>query len=196
MGAATETGTPPATGTTPPPATGAGASTSTTPPPEKDPKNEDPEGLGEAGLRALRAERNRADAAERARLAAEAERDELRKKNQTAEEKAIDDAKKAGRDEATLEANRRITRSEIKAAAGGKLQDPEDAAAMLGDLDRFIVKGEVDSKAITSAIDELVKAKPYLAAAGKARPLPGGGATQSSGTSFNDTLRRKIRGGN
>ena len=194
MGAATETGTPPATGTTPPPATGAGAST--TPPPEKDPKNEDPEGLGEAGLRALRAERNRADAAERARLAAEAERDELRKKNQTAEEKAIDDAKKAGRDEATLEANRRITRSEIKAAAGGKLQDPEDAAAMLGDLDRFIVKGEVDSKAITSAIDELVKAKPYLAAAGKARPLPGGGATQSSGTSFNDTLRRKIRGGN
>ena len=67
---------------------------------------------------------------------------------------------------------------------------------MLGDLDRFIVKGEVDSKAITSAIDELVKAKPYLAAAGKARPLPGGGATQSSGTSFNDTIRRKIRGGN
>jgi len=194
MGAATETGTPPATGTTPPPATGAGAST--TPPPEKDPKNEDPEGLGEAGLRALRAERNRADAAERARLAAEAERDELRKKNQTAEEKAIDDAKKAGRDEATLEANRRIARSEIRAAAGGKLQDPEDAATLLGDLDRFIVKGEVDSKAITSAIDELVKAKPYLAAAGKARPLPGGGATQSSGTSFNDTLRRKIRGSN
>ena len=192
MGAATETTTEPGTGTTstPPPATGAGAAT------KPDPKNEDPEGLGEAGLKALRAERNRADAAERARLAAEAERDELRKKNQTAEEKAIDDAKKAGRDEATLEANRRITRSEIKAAAGGKLQDPEDAAAMLGDLDRFIVKGEVDSKAITSAIDELVKAKPYLAAAGKARPLPGGGATQSSGTSFNDTIRRKIRGGN
>ena len=189
--AATDTGTPPPTTGTPPPATGA-----TPPPPAKDPKNEDPEGLGEAGLKALRAERNRADAAERARLAAEAERDELRAKNQTAEEKAIADAKKEGHAEATLDANRRITRSEIRAAAGGKLQDPEDAAAMLGDLDRFIVKGEVDSKAITSAIDELVKAKPYLAAAGKARPLPGGGATQSSGTSFNDTLRRKIRGGN
>ena len=191
MGAATETTTEPGTGTTttPPPATGAGAG-------KPDPKNEDPEGLGEAGLKALRAERARADAAERARLAAEAERDELRTKNQTAEEKAIDAAKKAGREEATLEANRRIARSEIKAAAGGKLQDPEDAASFLGDLDRFIVKGEVDSKAITSAIDELVKAKPYLAAAGKGRPLPGGGATQSSGTSFNDTLRRKIRGGN
>lgn len=192
MGAGTETATPPATGTTPPPATGAA-----TPPPAKDPpKNEDPEGLGEAGLRALRAERARADEAERKRLAAEAERDELRTKNQTAEEKAIEAAKKSGRDEATLEANRRIARSEIKAAAGGKLQDAEDAASFLGDLDRFIVKGEVDSKAITSAIDELVKAKPYLAAAGKARPLPGGGATQSSGTSFNDTIRRKIRGGN
>lgn len=194
MGAATETTTEPGTGTTttttPPPATGAGAAT------KPDPKNEDPEGLGEAGLKALRAERNRADAAERARLAAEAERDELRTKNQTAEEKAIEAAKKAGRDEATLEANRRIARSEIKAAAGGKLQDAEDAASFLGDIDRFIVKGEVDSKAITSAIDELVKAKPYLAAAGKARPLPGGGATQSSGSSFNDTIRRKIRGGN
>ena len=169
--------TPPAGGATPPPAT-------------------DPEGLGEAGLKALRTERQRAETAERARAEAEAERDRLKAAHQTAEEKAIEKAKKDGRDEANLEANRRITRSEIRAAAGGKLQDPEDAAAMLGDLDRFIVKGEVDSKAITSAIDELVKAKPYLAAAGKARPLPGGGATQSSGTSFNDTIRRKIRGGN
>lgn len=191
MGAATETTTDTGTGTTTtPPATGAGAA-----PPKTETKNEDPEGLGEAGLKALRAERARADEAERKRLAAEAERDELRSKNQTAEEKAIEAAKKAGREEATLEANRRIARSEIRAAAGGKLQDAEDAASFLGDLDRFIVKGEVDSKAITSAIDELVKAKPYLAAAGKGRPLPGGGATQSSGTSFNDTIRRKIRGG-
>jgi hypothetical protein len=191
MGAATETTTDTGTGTTTtPPATGAGAA-----PPKTETKNEDPEGLGEAGLKALRAERARADEAERKRIAAETERDELRSKNQTAEEKAIEAAKKAGREEATLEANRRIARSEIKAAAGGKLQDAEDAASFLGDLDRFIVKGEVDSKAITSAIDELVKAKPYLAAAGKGRPLPGGGATQSSGTSFNDTLRRKIRGG-
>lgn len=188
--AAGDTGTAPKS-STPPPATGEGAAT-----PPATTESKDPEGLGEAGLRALRAERSRAETAERARLAAEAERDQLRAQHQTAEEKAIETAKKAGRDEANLEANRRITRSEIKAAAGSKLQDPEDAAAMLGDLDRFIVKGEVDSKAITSAIDELVKAKPYLAAAGKARPLPGGGATQSSGTSFNDTIRRKIRGGN
>lgn len=192
-GTTTTTETPPPAGggggAAPPPAGGGGGGA-----PPATPPNPDPEGLGEAGLKALRAERARADEAERKRLAAETERDELRTKNQTAEEKAIEKAKKEGRDEATLEANRRIARSEIRAAAGGKLQDAEDAASFLGDLDRFIVKGEVDSKAITSAIDELVKAKPYLAAAGsKPRPLPGGGATQSSGSSFNDELRRKIR---
>lgn len=156
----------------------------------------DDDDLGPGGYKALQAERAAREKAERERDAAAAERDDLKSKHQSAEEKAIEDAKKAGRDEATLEANRRITRSEVKGAASGKLADPEDAAAMLGDLDRFIVKGEVDSKAISSAIDDLVKAKPYLAAAGtRARGLPGGGAKPSTGTSFNDDLRRKIRGG-
>jgi len=63
---------------------------------------------------------------------------------------------------------------------------------LLGDLDRFIVKGEVDTKAISSAIDDLVKAKPYLAPAGKARPLPGGAATATPGSGFNEELRRRI----
>lgn len=161
-----------------------------------DPKPDDPEGLGEAGMKALRAERARADKAERERDAAATERDDLKKKTQTVEEKALDEAKKSGRDEATQEANRRIVKSEIRAAAGAKVSDPEDAAALLGDLDRFIVKGEVDTKAISSAIDDLVKAKPYLAPSGKARPLPGGAATANSGTSFNDEIRRRIhRGG-
>ena len=144
----------------------------------------------------MQAERARADKAEAdARTAAE-ERDALRAKHATDEEKAIDKAKKEGRDEATLEANRRIAKSEANAAAGDKFADRADAVTMLGDLDRFIVKGEVDTKGIEAAIADLLKAKPYLAAAGRARPLPGGGATQTSGTSFNDTLRRKIRGGN
>lgn len=163
------------------------------PPAPPAPKNEEPEGLGEAGLKALRAERARADKAERERDAAATERDELKTKTQTAQERELDAAKKSGRDEATLEANRRIVRSEVKAAAGTKLADPEDAAALLGDLDRFIVKGEVDSRAVSSAIDELVKAKPYLGNRGTARPLPGGGATHTAGSSFNDTIRRQIR---
>jgi len=125
----------------------------------------------------------------------ETELEELRKKTMTDAEKAVADAKKEGREEATLEANRRIVASEVKAAAGGKVADPSDATALLGDLDRFIVKGEVDTKAIAAAIDELVKSKPYLAAGATKKPaaLPGGGKEQAaSGSSFNDELRRRI----
>jgi len=154
-----------------------------------------PADLGEAGRRAIRAEREARAKAERERDAAAAERDRLKEQTQTAEEKAITAAKKEGAQEATLAANRRIVKSEIRAASAGKVADPEDVAALLGDLDRFVVKDEVDSKAITEAISELVKAKPYLAAPGKAKPLPGGGATQSSGVSMNDDIRRRLRRG-
>lgn len=150
------------------------------------------EQLGPAGVKALREEREARAKAERERDAITAERDKLKAQHQSAEEKALEAAKQSGVEEATLAANRRIVKSEVRAAAAGKVSDPEDAAALLGDLDRFIVKGEVDSKAVSSAIDDLVKAKPYLAAAGKAKPLPGGGATQTTGSSFNDELRKRI----
>lgn len=184
------------TETTPPPATGEGKGAAGGNGTGATTETGDPEGLGEAGLKALRAERTARERAERERDAAARERDELKSRTQSAEEKALDAARKEGEATANLAANRRIVRSEIKAAAGGVLSDPEDAAALLGDLDRFVVKDEVDTKAIKSAIDELVKSKPYLAPAGKARPLPGGGATQTGGSSFNDELRRRIhRGG-
>lgn len=179
------------------PETGAPAKTETTktdPPagtkPETDPLEAE---LGPAGMKALRAERAAREAAERDRDKLTTERDELKAKTQSEAEKAIEAAKKEGREEATLEANRRIAKSEVRAAAGGKVADVDDAVTLLGDLDRFIVKGEVDSKAIATAIETLVKDKPYLAPVGKARPLPGGGATQTSGSTFNDAIRSKIR---
>ncbi len=63
----------------------------------------------------------------------------------------------------------RIVGTEVKAAAGGKLADPNDAVRLL-DLDAFEVddNGEVDSKAINKAIEDLGKEKPYLLA--KQRP--------------------------
>lgn len=191
MATATETGTttPPATGTPPPPATPPAA-----PPPAATSTEDDdfPEGLGDAGKRALRKERERAAAAERERDRLAAERDELKTKTQTDHEREVEKARKEGEAAALLKANQRIVRSEIRAAAS-VLADPDDAVGMLGDLDRFIVKDEVDSKAIKAAIAELVKAKPYLAAAGtRAKPLPGGSATQTSGSSFNDDLRRRM----
>jgi hypothetical protein len=184
MAGETATPTAPAPAATPP-------APAATPPAAPPPANTEPEGLGEAGLKALRAERARAEKAEREAAALTAERDELKSRTQTEAEKAIEAARKEGKAEAELAANRRIAKSEVRAAAAGKVADQDDAVTLLGDLDRFIVKGEVDSKAISAAIDELVKAKPYLAPAGRAKALPGGGATQATGVSLNDDIRRR-----
>ena len=81
--------------------------------------------------------------------------------------------------------NRRILRSEIKAAAKGVLADPSDAYQFLN-LDQFEVdeNGDVDEDEIADALDELVKKKPYLAAQGGRRfkGSAGGGAGKQSRT--------------
>ena len=61
--------------------------------------------------------------------------------------------------------NKRVVRSEVKAAAKGKLSDPGDAFKFLN-LSDFKVSedGEVDGDAINTAIDDLLKSKPYLGA--------------------------------
>ncbi len=159
--------------------------------------DEKPDTLGDAGKRALAEERSARAAAEKKAKAAEKELADLRKTTMTDQEKAVADAKAEGRGEAFKEANSRVLRSEIRAAAAGKLADPSDAPALLGELDRFLADdGEIDSKAITSAIDALVKAKPYLAPAGsKPGRLPGGGAKPSEGVSMDDWLRGAARKG-
>lgn len=77
--------------------------------------------------------------------------------------------------EVTAKANARIVRAEVKALAGGKFADPADAALYLH-LDDFEVDedGDVDTDAITAALDELLKKKPHLAAQG-GRRFAGGG---------------------
>lgn len=155
------------------------------------------DGLGEAGKKALNDERSARKAAEKAAKDAREELEQLRTAGLSDTEKKIAEAKADGRKTALVEANQRILRSEIRSAAAGKLADPADAAALLGDLDQFLDKdGEPDTKAITSAIDALVKAKPYLASAGSGpKPLPGGGAKPSNGFSINDDIRARARGG-
>jgi hypothetical protein len=162
----------------------------TTPePPKPEPKPED--ALGETGQRALAAERQARSAAEKEAKAAKAELEKIQKANMSEQEKAITEAKAEARKEALGEANSRLVRSEVRAAAAGKLADPSDAPALLGDLDRFVNEaGDVDAKALSSAIDELVKAKPYLAPAnGRPGRLPGGGAKPSDGVSMDDWIR-------
>lgn len=76
-------------------------------------------------------------------------------------------AKREAKDEALSKANERILRSEIKAAAAGKLANPALALRLL-DLSEFDVSddGDVDEASITSAIEALVKENPGLAAQG------------------------------
>jgi hypothetical protein len=100
-----------------------------------------------------------------------AKADELEAANATETEKAIAKATKDATDAVTKverdKANQRIVRAEIKALAGTKLQDPNDAVRLL-DLTSFTVDddGNVDEDAVKAAIDELLKTKPYLAADG------------------------------
>lgn len=71
---------------------------------------------------------------------------------------------------ALAKANERILKAEIRAAAAGKLNDPADALLYI-DLTKFEVgeDGEVDTAAVTAAIEDLAKNKPYLAAQGGRR---------------------------
>lgn len=133
--------------------------------PDEEPEGDepDPDGadeLGDKGKRALasmkgkwRAERDRAKELEQ-RLADKDGVDEAEQVRRKAEQDALS------------KANTRIVRAEVKAAAKGVLADPADAYKFL-DLDQFEVdeNGDLDSDEVAEAIEELIKSKPYLAAA-------------------------------
>lgn len=146
-------------------------------PPQGDPPADPPAGpdddLGDAGKRALAAERKRAKDAEKALKAANDRLAKLEEANQSEADKAIAAAKAEGRTEALAEANGRLLHAEIKAAAAGRLQNPDDAIALL-DLSDFSPGDDgFDQQEITSAIDGLLEARPYLAAGPGATPPPG-----------------------
>lgn len=105
---------------------------------------------------------------EKEKKAALAELEKLRNESLTGQEKAVAEARAEGRAEAMKDANRRLLHAEVRAAAAGVLADPDDAVHLL-DLDQFD-PDEIDRKAITAALDQLVKAKPYLS------PTPGNGS--------------------
>lgn len=125
--------------------------------------------LGDAGKQALdRMKQERAAA----KAEAKAAKDELARiqaelalKDKSAEEQEIEKAKAEARAEATTAANKRILRSELKALATNRLAYPEDAHLYIN-LDDFTVTddGDVDSDALTDAIDALLEKKPNLAA--------------------------------
>ncbi|MEU2149324.1 hypothetical protein ABZ741_34130 [Streptomyces globisporus] len=151
-------------------------------PDEEEPDDEqDPDGaadLGDKGKRALDTMKGKLKAEREKRRTLE---------QQLAEKDGTDQADKARREAETAalsKANARILRAEVKAAAAGKLADPADAYKFL-DLDQFEVDddGNVDSDEVAEAIDDLIKSKPYLAAA-TAKRFQGtgdGGAARKAG---------------
>lgn len=67
--------------------------------------------------------------------------------------------------EANARVSERIVRTEVRAAAKGRISDPNDALAFI-DLSQFEVAddGSVDETDIEDAIKNLLEKKPYLAA--------------------------------
>lgn len=148
----------------------------------------DPEGsdaLGEAGKKALDAMKSkwRTERDKRRELEQRLTENSTPKGDADTDQPAADQIRR----EALQAANARILKSEVKAAAAGKLADPADAFRFL-DMDAFEVNadGEVDADEIADAVQELITQKPYLAAATAKRfqgSGDGGAARKASGPS-------------
>lgn len=82
--------------------------------------------------------------------------------------------------QAIANANQRVLKSDIRAAAASVLENPADATIFL-DLSKFTVSddGETNSEEINNALGALVKERPYLA---KRQPNTGVVSTPPSGT--------------
>lgn len=133
--------------------------------------------LGDAGKKAIKAERDARKAAEKERDAAQAEVKRLQRSNAAVKGTDLD----AIKSEIRAEFQTQLAETAIKAEAKGRLQDPADALLYLkaSDVDTS------DDAAVTKAIDDLLEARPYLAAKGSgdgAKPWGdvGGGKTPSA----------------
>lgn len=152
-----------------------------------DDQQDDDKPLGPAGEKAYQAEKEK-------RKAAQAELRQWKALGLTPDQ--IRELQKAGggkpggeTDEVDVEKIRSEAKAEAQAAAlrervedkieakAHKFADPEDAVATLlrkHSIEEFIDGGKVDVDAITEALDDLLKSKPYLAAQGGKR-FQGGG---------------------
>ena len=154
--------------------------------------------LGEAGKKALDAERTERRKAEKRAKDLDAELAKFREASMSEQEKAVEAARREAAAQAIATVNQRILKAEIRAAAGGRLADPEDAVRFL-DLDEFTIgeDGEIDQKAVLAAVDRLLKMKPYLAAsatrpAGDADQGARGNAMALNGDPLLEAIKAKL----
>lgn len=164
-----------------------------------DGEQEGADDLGDAGKRALDKMKQKWHAERERRRAAEAKTAPTGKTAGDGDggvgQPDAEEIRREAEQDAASKANQRIVRSEVKAAAAGKLADPADAYRFL-DLDQFEVdeNGDVDSDEIEEAISSLLTNKPYLAAA-TAKRFQGsgdGGARKGSRPKQQITTREEL----
>lgn len=120
--------------------------------------------LGDAGKKALdamkakwRAERDRAKGLQEQLAAA------TKSKEGDDDKPDLDALRQQARDEARSESLRERALDKLEVKAARLFQNPDDARAFLADkVDEFLDDGKVDVEAITDALDDLLKERPYL----------------------------------
>lgn len=159
------------------------------PDPKPDPAPESEDWKGHARKHERRAKQEAARAAElEARLA------ELENASKSEQEKALEQARKEAADavkaEVTSTFRQKILKAEIRAQAAGKFHDPDDAIRLLDleDSDVFDDEGEVQTDALTAALDALLERKPHLRAGSTPPPVgdPDAGKGNGAGKSLSD----------
>lgn len=123
------------------------------------------EELGEAGKAALEREREARKAEEKARKSLQKEYDALKQTSMTDAEKAVEEAKAAGRSEAASEYGSRLARAKFDAAAGRRnptLKPAEiDEYVQYTNMQMFVDDGgEVDESGIQKAVERLIPEAP------------------------------------
>ena len=164
------------------------------------PATGDPDGLGDAGKRALDAERKRAETAEKAAKDAQARIEELESATKTDQEKAVAQAKKDGATEVLAKAQAQVRRSEVRAAliSAGVSSAVLDLAARADEFASLKVTDEGDVEGLDAAIDAFKKKVPDLfkptgpVNGGRPADFGGGprGTPATAGQDMNTLIRR------
>lgn len=149
--------------------------------------------LGDNGKKALEVERAARKESDRRYKALEKEVEKVRQASMSEAEKAVAEAKAAGRTEAVTEFGKRLARTEFDALAGRRNKDFDTASALeYIDLSRFVGEdGEPDAKAIKAAVERLV---PAPAANDGPPSFDGGARTAASATKGMNGLIRSATG--
>jgi hypothetical protein len=173
-------GATPVAGGATPPQTPAQPAATTPPATPAAPATGDDDGLGEAGTRALKAERDARAAAERERDDAKRQLEELENASRSDHEKAIAQAKKDGAAEALTKVQATVRRSEVRAAlsAAGLSSSMLDLASKADEFAALKVNDEGEVQGLEQAIADFKKAMPDLF---KAQPAAGGRAPDFGG---------------